>query len=282
MLRYQGVTLVYLFCCVSPAASEVEAKAQQQTDIQLCVCLRAHSGGSPSLSPLLSWCCDLTTRLSLSFCFWFAYFSPELYLLMLRRASQLCERFWRTSFGEMDWTRSPVRSADTSNRRRVFCFLTIYFILFYWEISTCFLHHGRERGAAWERGSRREGLRQTAAAPALRFERNTQHRAGLCPDAALPSVGKFDIYPPVSICRAGCWYPLSSVCNTATQITTHTGCSTDYPGFCFSTLTDVNPMLMFEVRHRLGVCLESLDMHPLRTWPPVSKFIRYIFSKHWA
>lgn len=66
MLRYQGVTLVYLFCCVSPAASEVEAKAQQQTDIQLCVCLRAHSGGSPSLSPLLSWCCDLTTRLSLS------------------------------------------------------------------------------------------------------------------------------------------------------------------------------------------------------------------------
>lgn len=46
------MTLVYFLCCVSPAASEVEAKAQQQTDIQLYVCLRAHSGGSPSLSPL--------------------------------------------------------------------------------------------------------------------------------------------------------------------------------------------------------------------------------------
>lgn len=55
----------------------------------------------------------------------------------------------------------------------------------------CQDHHGRGRGAPGERDPSGQRLGPTAAAPALRFKRDPEHGAGLCPDPALPPVGEF-------------------------------------------------------------------------------------------
>lgn len=193
------------------ATVSVALGVQSSTGLSLCVWQAAGPSPSSPLSALLprslSAAAAAVTALTPSgsllvvWYFWWTF-------LPVFRNSALRGFREKLPNAKMDWSNDPTKCGYIGGEKKgeYFCRERPFWGLSY--------RHGRGRRASGELYPRSQGLGPTAAAEAVCFKWNTEHREGLCSDVAFPPVGKFDILSQVCLPYTGrtwCQTPVTNL-----------------------------------------------------------------------